>query len=209
MPKLTAPSMDPGPGKWLSDELHALHRRAGWPSVRELARALGNRVASPSRVHDAFTKPRLPSWGLVELLVEHLASRVPGGAPAQEEVQRFHALWEAAASDIHSATVAGGTVDGVLVLAALGVKQFREALNQLRVNRGMTLSQLSEADDGTGKHLPPSAVSTTLSRSSLPSKSFLVRYLSACGLDAAAQSEWLQVWAMLDGQAPAQNEDAR
>ncbi|MEU8851963.1 hypothetical protein AB0C70_38365 [Streptomyces sp. NPDC048564] len=67
--------------------------------MRELARSIGAEVASPSRVHDAFTNPRLPSWGLVELLVEVLARRVPGGPSTGEEVQRFHRLWDAAAEN--------------------------------------------------------------------------------------------------------------
>ncbi|MFV5997626.1 hypothetical protein ACNPQM_35850, partial [Streptomyces sp. NPDC056231] len=99
MPKLTAPLLVSGSHKRLNDELHALHRRAGWPSVRELARAFGAGVASSSRIHDAFTKPRLPGWGLLELLVSELASRVPGGVPAEQEVKRFHTLWDAAAAE--------------------------------------------------------------------------------------------------------------
>ncbi|WP_328982800.1 tetratricopeptide repeat protein [Streptomyces mirabilis] len=55
-------------------------------------------MASSSRIHDAFTKPRLPGWGLVEVLVAELARRVPGGKEAMEEVKRFHGLWEAAAA---------------------------------------------------------------------------------------------------------------
>ncbi|MGW6569261.1 hypothetical protein [Streptomyces sp. NPDC054975] len=96
MAKLTTPALAPGPRKELSDHLHALHRRAGWPSVRELAKALGQGVASSSRIHDAFTKPRLPDWGLVQLVVAELASRVPDATPAAE-VKTFHGLWDNAA----------------------------------------------------------------------------------------------------------------
>ncbi|MFJ5879192.1 hypothetical protein ACIQD1_31270 [Streptomyces sp. NPDC093088] len=96
MPKLTPPSLPPGPRQTLGAELHTLHRRAGWPSVRDLARALGTGVASSSRIHDAFTKPRLPAWGLVQLLVTELARRIPRADP-ERETERFHALWEAAA----------------------------------------------------------------------------------------------------------------
>ncbi|RFC71088.1 tetratricopeptide repeat-containing protein [Streptomyces sp. AcE210] len=97
MPKLTAPFIEPGPHRRLNEELHALHRRAGWPPVRELARALGAGVASSSRIHDAFAKPRLPGWGLLEVLVRELTSRVPGGAATEDEVKRFHELWDVAA----------------------------------------------------------------------------------------------------------------
>lgn len=96
MAKLTAPTLAFGPRKQLSDELHALHRRAGWPSVRELARALGTGVASSSRIHDAFTKPRMPDWGLLEVLVIELAGRAPDTDVAAE-AKRFHGLWDSAA----------------------------------------------------------------------------------------------------------------
>ncbi|MFF0561528.1 hypothetical protein [Streptomyces sp. NPDC004266] len=98
MPKLTAPPLPPGPRQTLSLELHTLHRRAGWPSVRDLSRALGAGVASPSRIHDAFTKPRLPDWGLLDVLVTALAKKIPRADPAAE-VERFHALWDAASED--------------------------------------------------------------------------------------------------------------
>ncbi|MFJ8210443.1 hypothetical protein [Streptomyces sp. NPDC096033] len=64
--------------------------------MRDLARALGSGVVSSSRIHDAFTKPRLPTWGLVHVLVVELASRTPG-AVAVAEVKRFHLLWDEAA----------------------------------------------------------------------------------------------------------------
>ncbi|MGW5779894.1 hypothetical protein [Streptomyces sp. NPDC003863] len=82
----------------MSTELHTLHRRAGWPSVRELSRALGDGVASPSRIHDAFTKPRLPDWGLLDVLVTALAEKIPRADPAAE-AERFYALWDAASDE--------------------------------------------------------------------------------------------------------------
>ncbi|MGW0121765.1 hypothetical protein [Streptomyces sp. NPDC003327] len=97
MAKLTAPALEPGARLTLSNELHALHRQAGWPSVRALARALGAGVSSSSRIHDVFTKPRLPDWGVVELIVHELASRVPG-FEADTEIKRFHRLWDNAAA---------------------------------------------------------------------------------------------------------------
>lgn len=95
MPKLTPPLLPSGPRQDLSTELHRLHLRAGRPSVRELAKALGHGVVSSSRIHDAFTKERVPAWGLLDLLVPELARRVPRVDPA-EEVVRFHLLWQAA-----------------------------------------------------------------------------------------------------------------
>jgi hypothetical protein len=199
--------MDPGPRKRLNDELHALHRRAGLPSVREMAREIGKGVASPSRVHDVFTKPRLPSWGLVELLVEHLAGRVPGGRPKQEEVKRFHALWETAAmgdAAAYSVVADGIATDSDAALATLGVEnqqQFREALNKLRLTRGLSLRELARAsDDGTGRKLPVATLSVSLNKGALPAKQFVVAYLRACGLDQEAQQVWLRAWAVLKRQ---------
>ncbi|MFF7504134.1 hypothetical protein ACFZBM_32610 [Streptomyces lavendulae] len=60
---------------------------------------MGTGVVSSSRIHDAFTKPRLPTWGLVEMLVTELGGRTPG-ADAAVEVKRFHALWDAAAEAV-------------------------------------------------------------------------------------------------------------
>ncbi|HEY3016521.1 MAG TPA: AAA family ATPase, partial [Nocardioides sp.] len=67
------------------DALHELHHRAGWPSLRTIARNLG---CSPTTVSAVFSRPRLPAWGLLELVVEDL-----GG-----DCGEFHALWVAAGS---------------------------------------------------------------------------------------------------------------
>ncbi|MFE1273343.1 hypothetical protein [Streptomyces sp. NPDC058757] len=97
MPKLTAPPLPPGPRKTLSDELHRLHLRAGWPSVRDMTRAIGGTsVASSSRVHDVFRQPRLPDWALLDILVTALADGIRG-LDSSAESQRFHGLWAAAA----------------------------------------------------------------------------------------------------------------
>jgi tetratricopeptide (TPR) repeat protein len=72
-----------GPVATLFAELHALHHRAGWPSLREMAKAVG---CSHTTISAAFSEPRVPRWGLLELIVEVL-----GG-----EVERFHELWLAA-----------------------------------------------------------------------------------------------------------------
>ncbi|MGW5421608.1 hypothetical protein [Streptomyces sp. NPDC003943] len=66
--------------------------------MRNLSRALGDGVASPSRIHDAFTKPRLPDWELLDVIVEALARKIPRADPTAE-VERFHALWDAASDD--------------------------------------------------------------------------------------------------------------
>ncbi|MGV4989176.1 effector-associated domain EAD1-containing protein [Streptomyces sp. NRAIS4] len=66
--------------------------------MRDLSRGLGVGVASSSRIHDAFAKPRLPAWGLLQLLVVELAGRAPDIDP-EEEAKRFHRLWDTAAEE--------------------------------------------------------------------------------------------------------------
>jgi hypothetical protein len=93
MPRLKRPASLVGAAQVLNDALHDLHARAGLPSLRDLVRAIGHGVVSRSRVHEAFTGERVPDWGLLDLLVEQLALKVPGGPSPDDEVRRFHALW--------------------------------------------------------------------------------------------------------------------
>ncbi|MGH3646297.1 MAG: ATP-binding protein [Micromonosporaceae bacterium] len=67
----------------LFDRLHALHHVAGWPSLREMSKEIG---CSHTTVSAAFSEPRTPRWGLLELIVETL-----GG-----DTEEFHQLWLAA-----------------------------------------------------------------------------------------------------------------
>src|SRR6476659_9695878 len=83
MGALPRPDVAPGPHRDLVEALHDLHHRAGWPSLRVLARAAG---CSPTTVSAVFSSPRLPSWGLLELVVEAMDGDVDG----------FRALWLAA-----------------------------------------------------------------------------------------------------------------
>jgi tetratricopeptide (TPR) repeat protein len=86
MGALPRPDTPDGPLRTLSDRLHALHHRAGWPSLRDMAREVG---CSHTTISVAFSEPRLPRWGLLELIVETL-----GGDTAE-----FHRLWLAASGD--------------------------------------------------------------------------------------------------------------
>ena len=83
MGALPRPDVAPGPHRDLVEALHDLHHRAGWPSLRVLARAA---ACSPTTVSAVFSSPRLPSWGLLELLVEAMDG----------DVDDFRALWLAA-----------------------------------------------------------------------------------------------------------------
>lgn len=83
MRALPRPTLPPGPLADLFDELHQLHHRAGWPSLRRMAAEVG---CSHTTIATAFSGPRPPRWGLLELIVETL-----GGDPEQ-----FRAGWLAA-----------------------------------------------------------------------------------------------------------------
>ena len=74
-----------GPGRVLNDALHDLHHRAGWPSLRVLARETG---VSHTTVSKVFSSAALPTWGTLELLVEALAG----------DTHDFHHLWLAASA---------------------------------------------------------------------------------------------------------------
>ncbi|CUR56853.1 hypothetical protein NOCA1120231 [metagenome] len=74
-----------GPSRTLNDALHDLHHRAGWPSLRTLARGTG---VSHTTVSKMFSSAALPSWGTLELLVEAM----------EGDVAQFHDLWLAAST---------------------------------------------------------------------------------------------------------------
>lgn len=78
--ELPRPDVPPGPQRDLVAALHGLHHRAGWPSLRTLAREAG---CSHTTVSNVFTTPRLPSWGVLELLVEAMDG----------DTTEFHQLW--------------------------------------------------------------------------------------------------------------------
>ena len=82
---LPRPDVPAGPRRDLADALHGLHHRAGWPSLRTLAHEAG---CSHTTVSAVFSSPKLPSWGVLELLVEAMDGDVPD----------FHDLWLAASA---------------------------------------------------------------------------------------------------------------
>jgi tetratricopeptide (TPR) repeat protein len=82
---LPRPKVPGGPIREFFDGLHDLHHRAGWPSLRDMAREVG---CSHTTVSVAFSGTSVPRWGLIELIVETL-----GG-----DTGRFHELWLAAST---------------------------------------------------------------------------------------------------------------
>lgn len=85
MSALPRPQLPPGRAREANDALHELHHRAGWPSLRTLAQETG---VSHTTVSKAFSRPALPSWGTLELLVEAMDG----------DTAAFHQLWLAAST---------------------------------------------------------------------------------------------------------------
>ena len=88
MSALPRPGMT-GPARVLNDALHDLHHQAGWPSLRALAKETG---VSHTTVSKAFSRPDLPTWGTLELLVDAMDG----------DTSRFHDLWLSASSPTRS-----------------------------------------------------------------------------------------------------------
>ncbi len=85
MGALPRPDVPPGPQRDLVEALHALHHRAGWPSLRLLAREAG---CSHTTVSSVLSSRRLPTWGMLQLVVEAMDG----------DVAEFRPLWLAASS---------------------------------------------------------------------------------------------------------------
>jgi hypothetical protein len=93
MSALPRPDLPPGAHRELVDALHDLHHRAGWPSLRILARETG---VSHTTVSKTFSSPTLPNWGTLHLLVEAMDGRT----------DTFRDLWLAASSPTSGRTAA-------------------------------------------------------------------------------------------------------
>ncbi|WP_432840899.1 ATP-binding protein [Dactylosporangium sp. CA-092794] len=103
MPALPRPALPPGPLADLFDDLHRLHHQAGWPSLRRMAAEVG---CSHTTIAAAFSGPRPPRWGLLELIVEAL-----GGDP-----ERFREGWLAATqADTDEAPASAPAADSAYV----------------------------------------------------------------------------------------------
>ncbi|MFB8405407.1 DnaB-like helicase N-terminal domain-containing protein [Streptomyces sp. NPDC055912] len=119
MARWQMPDLPEGPLRTFKHELHALHGKAGYPSARNLYLDVG-KVVSHTKIHHAFIKPLLPSWGVVEVVVEQLAVQARPRLDADTEVGRFKELWDKA-HDSHTPMVsipaprAGEQVDGPAV----------------------------------------------------------------------------------------------
>lgn len=92
MPGLRCAVGATGALKRLNDELHLLHARAGWPSVRIMAKACG---CGPNIVQRVFSTPVVPKLPILLDVVEYLAKECRKVDP-DAECDRFDALWQAA-----------------------------------------------------------------------------------------------------------------
>jgi archaellum biogenesis ATPase FlaH len=107
VPGFKRASLEPGPLCDLIDALHELHLVAGQPSTGDLQRDMGGRDAlSRTAIHNMFAGSKLPSWRLVEPLVQVMARRA-GGRDEKAEVERFRALWAQVARPANMATEPG------------------------------------------------------------------------------------------------------
>ncbi|MCX5256827.1 hypothetical protein OOK27_22285 [Streptomyces canus] len=96
------PDLPPGALQDLIRELHTLHQRAGYPSARDLRPTAGGAV-SHTKIHHTFTKPALPSWGALDMVVEQLAIRARPRIDVEAEINRFKKLWDAADEQVRLA----------------------------------------------------------------------------------------------------------
>ena len=108
MSALPRPDLPTGPQRDLVAALHDLHHRAGWPSLRALAREAG---VSHTTVSKVFSAPELPKWGTLELLVEAM----------QGDTTAFHKLWLDSSTSAEQPTRRGPRIAGRRAeLAAVG-----------------------------------------------------------------------------------------
>jgi hypothetical protein len=94
--QLRMPVIPAGNLRKLLEDLHGLHRRAGWPSTRDMAR---DAEFTYGAVHDLFTKPRVkaPNHRVLLTVVERLASMSRGIDDVDRVLDDFDCKWRDAA----------------------------------------------------------------------------------------------------------------
>ncbi|MEV5123635.1 hypothetical protein AB0K49_12685 [Streptomyces decoyicus] len=112
----------PSPNFFVSCELHSTGTAT--PPQRRLKSGLTRWLASldPDQV---IANPRLPGWGLVEVLVAELARRLSGGAPVEHEVKRFHDRWDTVAAEDFSGLASALSA---AIKAAVDSRDYSEAI---------------------------------------------------------------------------------
>ena len=149
MPGFKRASLEPGPLRDLMDVLHQLHLVAGQPSLRDLQRDIGGRVAtSHAAIHKVFTGSKLPSWRLVGPLVQVMARRA--GQDEKAEVERFRTLWAQAARSGSMATDSEAAVSAHVAASKPRAEAEMEQLS--RPISDLLMDALDEIEAvGTGK----------------------------------------------------------
>ncbi len=129
------------PDQSLFRQLLTLHRRAGEPSTRDIARRTHGAV-SHSTVNAILRGTRFPKWGHLEVIVEAL----------EGDTAHFRELWVQArdAEDRDDTTLeSGGSSRTSLVGRQRELDQIQAAISQLASGRGRAL--LVEGEPGIGK----------------------------------------------------------
>jgi tetratricopeptide (TPR) repeat protein len=128
------------PVRALFEEIRLLHRQAGEPSSRTIARGLGRGVLSHSTVNAVLRGSRVPHWGPLELVVRAL-----GG-----DLERFKVLWLDArgAEDAASGTPRVASPSS-LVGRRHELRLVQDWIADLAAGRGRAV--LVEGEPGVGK----------------------------------------------------------
>ncbi len=143
MAKLPFPDVPSGPLRELLEELHKLHARAGWPSVRQLA---AGQNFSHTAVHELFTKPtgdrKLP---VLLNVVEKLASLAPR-VDSEATLDKFDQLWATAAGRMdvkkQSAPLVSHIEDNEMEQYKIGAEEFVAEFKRIVEEYGKLLDPL-------------------------------------------------------------------
>ncbi len=152
MGALPRPDLPPGPARVFRDALHDLHHRAGWPSLRTLARQAG---VSHTTISKVFSAPGLPAWGIVDVVVEAMG----GDSPT------FHDLWLAGSAsgtnDVANVRIAGRRPELAVVQrhleASTGLLLVTGEAGIGKTTLVETAARATRCDVVTGRCLPLSA----------------------------------------------------
>lgn len=169
-----------GPVAAVAAELRRLREEAGL-TFRHLA---DDSEYSLATVTAACGGRHLPSWNVTRACVK--------ACQGDEDAMRVLYEQACAAEGRPGPAPAQAVTDPPDPAGARTPAQLVECMAQLRTYAGSP--SLAELNRRSGGHLPPSTVSGVLRRANLPRRDLVVRYARACGLPAAAVSEWEGAW---------------
>ncbi|MDG9709495.1 hypothetical protein [Streptomyces sp. DH10] len=93
-------------------------------------------------------------------------------------------------------------------LLARNQKDFRNALTQLYKSRGLTYRKLEKASGDGPEKQSSTTIHNALKKDALPSRSFVVAFLRACGLSETEREPWLTRWEELSWKEAASQEES-